>query len=466
MIKKPFIKAWTVVVSLAILFVMMCGSVNILASTAYTGMRDITSLELVNEMRVGWNLGNTLDAIGGETNWGNPKTTKEMIDKVKEMGFNTMRFPVTWGGHVGQAPDYKINKEWLDRVEEVVNYALSNDMYAIINLHHENSWLVPTYAQEKRSTEQLVKIWEQVATRFKDYGDYLIFETMNEPRVENSPNEWSGGTPENRQVINNFNLAAVNTIRSTGGNNAKRHIMIPAHAASAIDVALNDLVIPNNDDRIIISIHNYSPYFFAMDVNGTASWGSSSDRSSLAGELDALYNRFVKNGRAVVIGEFGTINKNNESDRIEHAEFFVKEAKKRGIPVIWWDNGYNEAGKGESYALLNRRSLTWYHPEIAKALIRGAGGVPEPTFTPAPEPTPDPVEDILYGDLNGDGVINSIDYNLLGRYILEVIDELPVENYTVAADLNGDGIINSNDAILLGRFILEIINEFPVDKGA
>ena len=212
-----------------------------------------------------------------------------MIDKVKEMGFNTMRFPVTWGGHVGQAPDYKINKEWLDRVEEVVNYALSNDMYAIINLHHENSWLVPTYAQEKRSTEQLVKIWEQVATRFKDYGDYLIFETMNEPRVENSPNEWSGGTPENRQVINNFNLAAVNTIRSTGGNNAKRHIMIPAHAASAIDVALNDLVIPNNDDRIIISIHNYSPYFFAMDVNGTASWGSSSDRSSLAGELDALY---------------------------------------------------------------------------------------------------------------------------------------------------------------------------------
>ena len=155
MIKKPFIKAWTVVVSLAILFVMMCGSVNILASTAYTGMRDITSLELVNEMRVGWNLGNTLDAIGGETNWGNPKTTKEMIDKVKEMGFNTVRFPVTWGGHVGQAPDYKINKEWLDRVEEVVNYALSNDMYAIINLHHENSWLVPTYAQEKEVQNNL-----------------------------------------------------------------------------------------------------------------------------------------------------------------------------------------------------------------------------------------------------------------------------------------------------------------------
>ncbi|HOA96724.1 MAG TPA: cellulase family glycosylhydrolase [Acetivibrio saccincola] len=464
MTKKTFIKMGTVVATLSFLFVLLCGNINISASTAYTGMRDITSLELVNEMRIGWNLGNTLDAIGGETNWGNPKTTKEMIDKVKEMGFNTVRFPVTWGGHVGPAPDYKIDEGWLNRVEEVVNYALSNDMYAIINLHHENSWLVPTYAQEKRSTEQLVKIWEQVATRFKDYGDYLIFETMNEPRVENSPYEWSGGTPENRHVINNFNLAAVNTIRSTGGNNAKRHIMIPAHAASAIDIALNDLVIPNNDDRIIISVHNYSPYFFAMDVNGTASWGSDSDKASLAAELEALYNRFIKNGRAVVIGEFGSINKNNLSDRIRHAEFFAKEARKRGITVIWWDNGYNEGGKAESYALLDRRNLTWYHPEIAEALVRGAGGVPEPTPTPTPEPTPSPGEDILYGDLNGDGIINSIDYNLLNRYILEVIDDLPVENYSKVADLNGDGVINSNDAVLLGRFILEIVDKFPVDK--
>lgn len=466
MIRRTFLRGQILLLLLVFLSVTLLGNINISASTAYTGMRNISSLELVKDMRLGWNLGNTLDAIGGETNWGNPRTTKAMIDKVKEMGFNTVRFPVTWEGHVGPGPSYTIDQTWLNRVEEVVNYALDNNMYAIINLHHENSWLRPTYASEEQSKAKLTKIWEQIANRFKNYGDYLIFETMNEPRVEGSPNEWSGGSYENRQVINSFNLAAVNTIRGTGGNNATRHIMIPAHAASAIDVALNDLVIPNNDSRIIISIHNYSPYYFAMDVNGTSSWGSSSDKSSLAAEFDALYNRFVKNGRAVVIGECGTINKNNEPARIAHAEFFVKEARARGITPIWWDNGYSAPNRSESYGLLNRTALTWYHPEIANALVRGSGGAsstPIPTQTPIPTPTSTKTE-VVYGDLNGDGVVNSTDYTLMKRYLLKIINVFPVSNYMTVADLNADTVINSTDYTLLGRFILGIITEFPAAK--
>ncbi|TYQ14912.1 UNVERIFIED_CONTAM: endoglucanase [Acetivibrio alkalicellulosi] len=456
MLKSLLFRGKSFVLSLVVLTSCLLGGVNVSASTAYTGMREITSLELVNEMGAGWNLGNTLDALGGETNWGNPRTTKEMIDKVKEMGFNTVRFPVTWFQNTGPAPNYTISNSWLDRVEEVVNYALDNNMYAILNLHHEE-WIIPSYANEEQNTEQLTKMWEQIANRFKDYGDYLIFETMNEPRIKNSPYEWTGGTPEAREVINRYNLAAVNTIRSTGGNNLTRHIMIPTHAASAADVAVNDLIIPNNDDRIIVSIHNYSPYFFAMDANGTASWGSASDRDSLARELDALYNKFVKNGRAVVLGEFGTINKNNEADRIAHAEFFSSEARARGMTVVWWDNGFATGGRAESYALLNRSALNWHFPEIARAFVRGAGEVPDPS-TPTPPPN-----NFKYGDLDGNGSIDSTDYVLLRRHLLEIS---PLTgDALLAADVNGDGVLDSTDYVILRRYLLDIISVFPAEAN-
>lgn len=440
------------------------------SSTPDSGMRDISAIDLVKEMKIGWNLGNTLDAPT-ETGWGNPRTTKAMIDKVKEMGFNGVRIPVTWDTHIGSAPSYTINETWLNRVEEIVNYALDNDVYVILNVHHDNTWLIPTYANEAQSKEKLTKLWEQIANRFSDYSDYLVFETMNEPRVIGSSSEWTGGTYENRDVINNFNLAVVNTIRASGGNNAKRFIMVPTNAATSMDVALNDLIIPNNDDRVIVSIHAYSPYFFAMDVNGTSYWGSDYDKTSLTNELDAIYNRFVKNGRAVVIGEFGTIDKNNLSSRVAHAEHYAKEAAARGIAVFWWDNGYYYPGEAETYAILNRSALTWYYPEIAQALIRGAGGNPSNTPVPTPtqsaKPTPSPSStaqsSVLYGDLNEDGRVNSTDLTMLKRYLLQIINVFPGPNGSTAADVNADGKINSTDLTIMKRYLLQIIDKFPAE---
>jgi aryl-phospho-beta-D-glucosidase BglC (GH1 family) len=375
-----------------------------------------------------------------------------MIDKVKEMGYNAVRLPVTWDTHMGAAPSYTIDQTWLNRVEEVVNYALDNDMYVILNLHHENKWLVPTYAKEAQSKAQLIKLWEQIASRFKSYSDYLIFETINEPRVEGSANEWTGGTYENRDVINKLNLAAVDTIRSTGGNNASRFIMVPPHAAASLDITLNDFIIPNNDSKIIVSIHAYSPYYFAMDINGTPSWGTSSDKSSLTSEFNALYNRFIKNGRAVVIGEFGTIDKNNLSSRTAHAEYFAKEAAAKGIPVFWWDNGYYAPGKAETYALLNRSSLTWYYPDIAKALVSGSGGSPStPVLTSTPTNTPTPTNTSMPSaaypeDINGDKVVNMADVVLIASHFNAIASE---SNYDRKCDLNNDGAINMSDVILL-----------------
>ncbi len=478
--KNSFIRGQSFVFSLVFLLTMVFGNINVSASVANTDMRNISALDITKEMRVGWNLGNTMDAysstatgLSSETCWGNPKTTKAMIDKVKEMGFNTVRIPITWAGHIGASPNYTIDTAWLDRVEEIVNYVLDNDMYAIINLHHEEStWLIPTYSNQDKITAQITKLWEQIANRFKNYSEYLIFETMNEPRVIGSPKEWSGGTAENRGVINKLNLAAVNTIRATGGNNEKRFIMIPTHAACALTDAVNDLVIPNNDNRVIVSLHMYSPYLFCMVSTSNQTWGTASEKTSLSSELDAVYNKFIKNGRAVVIGEFGSIDKKNLSSRVTHAEYYAQEAKKRGIPVIWWDNGYYGPGKDDSYAILNRNNLTWYYPEIAQALVRGSGGVPttQPTVPPTTPPTVPPTipptvpptsTPVLYGDLDGNGKINSSDLLLLKKYVLEVIADFSYTDGKKAADVNGDGKINSQDLLLLKQYILELINVLP-----
>jgi endoglucanase len=371
MIKKLLIKVKPLLVASVFATTTFVGTVNVYASTAYTGMRNISSQQIVNQMKVGWNLGNSFDGSPNETSWGNPATTQAMIDAIKAEGFNTIRIPVTWQSHLGAAPNYTIDPAWLNRIDEVMNYAFNDNMYVIINTHHEG-WIVPTYANQAQVTDELTKVWTQIANRYKNYSDYLIFETMNEPKQDGGPNEWSGGTAENRDVINQYNLAAVNAIRSTGGNNTTRQIMIPTISASDATVAVNALTIPNNDSRVIVSLHMYTPYEFSMDTNGTSYWGSNSDISSLNAELNSVYNKFVKNGRAVVIGEFGTINKDNTASRVAHAEYYVQTARSEGMTPIWWDNGNYTAGTADSYGIFNRNTLTWACPEVAQAIVQGS----------------------------------------------------------------------------------------------
>lgn len=337
-----------------------------------------TAKEVVKDMGVGWNLGNSLDSTGDwignnaspekyETAWGNPKTTKAMINKIKEAGFKTVRVPVSWGQHMGSAPNYTVDKEWMDRVQEVVDYCIDNDLYVVLNSHHD-SWVVPTYSKKSEVEPKLKKLWTQIATRFKNYDDKLIFETLNEPRIQGSAEEWNGGTTETRSVINSYNKVALEAIRSTGGNNDKRAVMMPTNAATGLEVALNDLVLPD-DDNLIVSIHAYSPYNFAMNASGTSSWNSSTDKAELEAEFDRYYNKFVAKGIPVVIGEFGSINKGNDSARVQHAKDFIEVATKRNIPCIWWDNNQSKVNQGETFGIFNRNNLTWYHEDIQKALI-------------------------------------------------------------------------------------------------
>jgi endoglucanase len=339
-------------------------------------IRDIPSVELVKEIKIGWNLGNTMDAtagigVGSETSWGNPYTTKELIDAIKAAGFNTLRIPTTWEKHLGPAPDYIIDEAWLNRVKEIVDYGRSNDMFVIINMHHEE-WHFPSYENEKAAIDILTKVWKQIAGRFENYDEYLIFEALNEPRQKGTNFEWNGGNEEGWDVINKFNAAFVETIRSAGGNNPLRHLMIPPYAASASTQAWRDFIVPE-DDKIIVSIHAYTPYNFTLNKSGTAEWSSTNanDTKDIDSLMNNIYNSFISNGTPVILGEFGSMNKNdNVAARVDWAEYYISKATEKGIPCNWWDNGAF-VGSGENFGLIDRYSLTWKYPEVVDALMRG-----------------------------------------------------------------------------------------------
>ena len=236
-------------------------------------MRGLTATELVAEMKTGWNLGNSLDStsaegLEAETSWNNPVTTKEMIDAVAAGGFDLIRIPVTWGGHMGEGPDYTVDEEWMDRVQEVVNYAVDNDMYVILDAHHEEDWCIPDYEHVDASSEQLYALWVQIAERFKDYGDKLVFNGLNENRIIGSATEWTGGTEETRRCLDTYNQTFIDAVRSTGGNNETRLLLITTVAASSDSQVINDVAIPD-DENIGFSIHAYTPYSFTYHSGET-----------------------------------------------------------------------------------------------------------------------------------------------------------------------------------------------------
>lgn len=331
-----------------------------------TTMRDITPMELVRDMKVGWNLGNTLESQGGETNWGNPVTKKKMIDTLKAAGFNTLRIPVRWDEHYID-DNYTIDPEYMSRVETVVNYALANDMYAIVNIHHNGLQSKVNEESKDQVKNELDAIWTQVATNFKDYGDQLVFETINEPR---NGEDWVGNDTLYR-ITNEYNEVALSAIRQTGGNNETRLVMIPTYTAGAEYSKLLGLNLPE-DDHIAVSIHAYAPYNFALNIApGSQSTFGEADKAYIDKLFKLLNKTFVEKGIPVVVGEFGAVDKDNLEDRVEYTYYYAQAAGLYEIPCCWWDNGSFTYGAGEALGIFNRRTLTFVYPEILNALMEG-----------------------------------------------------------------------------------------------
>lgn len=342
-------------------------------------MEAITATELVSQMKLGWSLGNTLDSHSSsllrtanpqswETAWGNPVTTEELIKTVIDEGFNVIRIPVTWNDHILIADNYKITDDWMDRVQEVVDYAYNNGAYVILNIHHE-SWHMPYYDKQEIASDILEAVWTQIGERFKDYDEHLIFEGMNEPRKVGTSVEWNGGDQEGWDVVNYLNTVFIDTVRKTGGNNPYRILMIPGYGANCW-AGLKHIDVPENDSKIIVSVHAYEPYDFALNTKGRSKWNQ--DVASIDTIMKSIDDLFISKGIPVIIGEFGAMSKGEEfnQERADWAQYYVSAAKKIGVPCVWWDNGAF-AGDGELFGLINRESCEWTYPVVLEGLKKG-----------------------------------------------------------------------------------------------
>nr|MCR5121904.1 glycoside hydrolase family 5 protein [Ruminococcus sp.] len=340
-------------------------------------IRDISSTELLKEIRIGWNLGNTLDAtgdktLGAETHWQPTTTSTYMMQLLKESGFDIVRIPVSWGEHMAESGDYKVDPKWMARVHEIVDYGIDNGLYVILNTHHEN-WYLPTEDDKAQDLEQLKALWQQIAEEFKGYDEHLIFEGTNEPRLRDTPLEWTGGSPGSREIVGEYAKTFYETVRASGGNNSKRHLMVTGYAAASGRESLEDIWLPDNgDDKVIVSVHAYLPYNFALNVNGTDKWSAEKDTGEIDTLLKNLNELFISKGVPVMIGEFGVLNKDNLDDRIACTEYYISEARKLGIPMLWWDNNAFH-GNGENFGLMDRSMPpVWKTQKLVDAMINAA----------------------------------------------------------------------------------------------
>jgi len=345
-----------------------------------------TAAETLLDITAGWNVGNQLDAntknvgLKSETSWGNPLITKELITLAKDSGFDAIRVPVTWGNHLDD--QNQIDPAWMARVTEVVDYVMDQDLYCIINVHHDtgaDGWLRASRVDEDIKRPRFTAIWEQVAANFADYGDKLLFESFNEMLTDDSL--WNNPPQEAVEIVNEFNQIFVDTVRKSGGNNDKRCLIVNTYAASLESNALNYFVLPTDtiEDKLIVETHVYAPFQFTHEDYPNVVRFNAAD---IDANLGNIYRTFVANGIPAIIGEYGCANKNNDLARIDWTRHYNDTAASYGIKCFWWDNG-------NQYKLFNRATCTVAEQELIDVIMTEAtggdyfasGDTPEPVAT-------------------------------------------------------------------------------------
>ncbi len=340
----------------------------------------LTSVQLTKLMGIGWNVGNSLDAIGGETAWGNPLITQQLINSVKAAGFKTIRLPVAWSKFSDES-NFVIQTAWMDRVEQVVNYALNADMYVVMNIHWDNGWMQPTNAQQAYVNNRLKIMWTQIANRFKSYDNRLLFAGTNEVMVDG---DYGTPTAEYYTVQNSFNQTFVTAVRATGGNNANRFLVVQGFNTN-IDHTVNFAKIPTDttSNRLLMEVHYYDPYNFTLNTNSNITqWGKNATNASAVetwaneawadSQFQKMKTNFVDKGVGVILGEYGVVSRTNIGDhegyRVYWNEYITKSAYTRGLVPIYWDNGYGGNG---GMALFDRASGTQLYPNLIQAIVKG-----------------------------------------------------------------------------------------------
>lgn len=354
----------------------------------------------VRNMGVGWNLGNTLESNSGdvdnmwieaykpgkpsdyETAWGQPQATRELIHMFKEAGFGAIRVPVSWYPHMGNFRDSvtglhwdksawtgsNVDAAWMDRVEEVVNYVLDEDMYCILNVHHDTgasstAWLRADKTVFNNVRERYCSLWTQIATRFNGYGEKLVFESFNEMLDNNS--QWNYSTADAHEAINMYNAAFVETVRATGGNNASRNLILNTYAAAPTQQALSAFRLPEDstENHLMAEVHSYAPYSFAFDsAPNPKTVFDASCENELKGIVETMNTYLVSKGIPCVLGEYGCDSAvRAETELAKQAASYVSNATKYNIACFYWMTLSDGA---------DRSVPTWTKPLIKDAILK------------------------------------------------------------------------------------------------
>jgi endoglucanase len=353
-----------------------------------TGMSS-TAVELAAKIKLGWNIGNTLEATGGETAWGNPKVTKELIDLVKANGFNAIRIPCSWNQYANTTTA-QINAVWLARVKEVVQYCVDNDMYVIINIHWDGGWLEENCTEAKKEANNAKQkgFWEQIATQLRGFDEHLLFASANEPNVDDATK---------MAVLKSYHQTFIDAVRSTGGKNANRTLIVqgPSTDIEKTNKLMTALPVDNVANRMMAEVHYYTPYQFCL-MDKDANWGKmfyywgvnnhstvDTERNPTWGEeadLDKFFlsmkTQFVSKGIPVILGEFGAIRRDLTGDalalhlnsRAYYLKYVVKQAKANGLIPFYWDAGNMGVN---TMSLFNRTNNTVYDQQALTALQDG-----------------------------------------------------------------------------------------------
>lgn len=476
-------KRFSAVMMAVVMLLSMIGVAGVSEKKAgAASFQDLNQSQIVEAMGAGWNLGNQLESvINGtphETNWGNPTISENLIKAVKNAGFQSIRVPVSYFNKIGGDSAYTIDSAWLNRVQEVVDWCIKYDLYVIINIHGDGynsidgGWLLCNGSDQTAIRSKYAACWKQIANKFKNYDQHLIFESMNE--------EFDGTyeTPNRTYYsnINALNQIFVDTVRQTGGNNAKRWLMLPGWNTD-IEFTAGDYgfvipsdnyrssAVPSNEKRIMISVHFYAPYDFCLAEDGNyTQWGSTAtnsskvpsycDESYLTYAFNLLGSKFTSQGYPVVIGEYGAADKSQHDSQnaVCRADFAAKvcnAAKKNGCVPIWWDNGTNGA---YGFGLFNRYTYEVTQQSVIDAIMGVYGNNSNTGIDTGKRYMLKNVNSGLYMDVSGGYAAN-------GANVLQYTASSAKSNNTWKFVSAGDGYYYIYSALGDGNtFLLDVAN--------
>lgn len=403
----------------------------------------------VNDMQPGWNLGNTFDAVGAdETAWGNPRVTKEFIEQIAVQGYNSIRIPVTFDQRMGEGPDYTIDRDFLERVEQAVQWSLEEDLYVMINIHHD-SWIWLAEGMDENYDETIARyhsIWTQLSDRFKDYPIELMFESINEPQF------WDD-SGKHEDYLKELNISFHQIVREAGGNNNIRPLVLPTlNTGSEPEKleALYDTIIELDDPYLISTVHFYGFWPFSVNIAGHTRFDEET-KNDIINTFDRVHNKFTANGIPVIIGEYGLlgfdtdINAIQQGEKLKFFEFMTHYSQEKQLTHMLWDNGQH----------FGRNSLEWSDEELynmMKASWETRSGTAESDFIYLKKD--EQIEDKEISlDLNGNEFVSLRlnDRNLIEGQDYQLNGDTLIVKSSLLSSLTSSGELGLN-AVLIATF--------------